>query len=52
MERMLAAASATKSSFESESGAALEAKNKELKESAMSVQVRICGSLVPLLQEV
>jgi len=37
-ERMLADVSATKSSFESESGAALEAKNAALKESSMEVQ--------------
>lgn len=45
MERMLSAASATKSSFESEFGSALEAKNAELKESAMTVQV--CGNGSP-----
>ena len=37
MERMLTTASATKSDFESISGAALEAKNAELKETAMHV---------------
>jgi hypothetical protein len=37
MERMLTAASATKSDFESISSAALEAKNAELKETSMHV---------------
>lgn len=47
MERMLSAASATKSSFESEFGSALEAKNAELKESTMAVQVCVNSSSAP-----
>lgn len=51
MERLLADATATKSTFESESGAALQAKNEELKESAMEVQVCPCLFLYPHLHE-